>query len=73
MLLYLNVSPGEGLILWSVVSLFLILLPVLFTISILRSNRFILTEKLLWLLVIWLVPVVGVLAYLVYNTTAKSR
>lgn len=49
------------------------LIPVIFSVIIIRSTQFTLTEKLLWILLIWLVPVIGILVYLIYSSTSKAR
>lgn len=65
---FLNLGSYEFILLALV-----ILIPIFLMISILRSSRYTLTEKLLWILLIWFVPVIGILVYLIYSSTSKAR
>lgn len=66
--LYMNLG-GFELILFLLIAL----IPIALTVNIIQNSRFTLSEKLLWILLIWLLPVLGILVYLVFGATSKAR
>jgi hypothetical protein len=57
------ITPGVGLILLSIVSLFAIILPIICLISILK-NDFKNNDKLIWVIVVIFIPILGSILYL---------
>ncbi len=57
----LKVDPG--LLLWTIISLFAIILPIICLISILKNN-FRNNDKLIWVIVIIFIPLIGSILYL---------
>ena len=55
--------PNMGLLFWTIFSLLIILLPIIALFSILKSIFKDSTTKLIWVLVILLVPVAGPILY----------
>ena len=54
---------GIGLIIWTIISLFALILPIICLISILK-NDFKNNDKLIWLIVVIFIPLLGSVLYL---------
>jgi hypothetical protein len=62
-----------GLLFWTVFSLLIILLPLAALFSLLKSNFKDSTTKLIWVLVILLVPVAGPILYFVIGRRQRVK
>ena len=56
-------SPEMGLLFWTFFSIFILVLPVVALISLLRSTFKDTTTKLIWVLVILFMPILGSILY----------
>lgn len=66
------ISPESGLFVWSVLILIALLLPVLALISILK-NRFNDNDKLIWVLVVLLLPFLGSILYFIMGRSKRVK
>ncbi len=57
------VTPEIGLVFWMIVTVFVIVLPIICLISILK-NDFKNNDKLIWLVIVILTPILGSILYL---------
>lgn len=57
------VTAGLGLILWMIIVLFIAILPIICLVSILK-NEFKNNDKVIWLVVVVLIPFIGSVLYL---------
>ena len=64
------IAPEIGLFVWSIVVLLMIILPILALISILK-NRFKDNDKLIWTLVVLLLPFFGSVLYFIMGRSKR--
>lgn len=67
-----TVSPGFGLIFWSVLGLVSFILIVIALFLILKNERHDIKPKLLWIAIVILIPVFGATAFLVCRNRIKQ-
>jgi hypothetical protein len=65
--------PEMGLLFWTIFSLLIIFLPIAALFSLLKSNFKDSTTKLIWVLVILLVPVAGPILYFVIGRRQRVK
>ena len=65
--------PNMGLLFWTIFSLLIILLPILALFSLLKSIFKDSTTKLIWVLVILLVPVAGPILYFLIGRRQRIK
>jgi uncharacterized integral membrane protein len=66
-------QPEMGLIVWMVFAILLLVLPIIALFSLLKSTFNDSTTKLIWLLVILLVPVAGSLLYMLIGRRQRLK
>ena len=66
------VTPGLGLIIITVLSLLALLLPLLALISIVK-NKFKYNDKLIWVLIVLLLPFLGTILYFVIGRGKRLK
>lgn len=66
-------QPEMGLIVWMVFAILLLVLPIIALFSLLKSTFNDSTTKLIWLLVILLVPVAGSLLYMLIGRKQRLK
>jgi len=65
--------PEMGLLFWTVFSILIIVLPIVALFSLLKSTFKDSTSKLIWVLVILLVPVIGPIFYFIIGRRQRVK